>query len=287
MNSHSCSNCLFIFISMEFISRSEVLYIRSVVVSILIISSLVILYKCQMGSEPLGRQFVLDLSFQNIVNRAVPNSSYTVKLPYGFVVSPDDVEQIRIEGAGQLSAYFSFDNTPRYSGRSVTIKGVIPDVDLSGLVTSRDGCLELLNEDECLELATDLSDEAIGDIASSSYGNSADLMSIRNITQEQWRYLVGLYSFAKQRAEDGNDIRLVLGVDGMSKDYRPILRLEYRSSSNESWQSYGESASLSWLPVEVVPSLNISLEELALISGYGLSLVKSELSVASSQPPMK
>lgn len=272
---------------MEFLSRSEILYIRSFVVSILIILSLVILYKCQVGNEPLGRQIVLELSFQNTVNRAVPDSSYAVKLPYGFVVSPGDVERIRTEGAGQLSAYFSFDNTPKYSGRSVTIKGVISDADLSGLVTSPEGCLEVLSENECLELATDLNEKAVSDIASSSYGNSADLMSVRNITQEQWQYLVSLYSLAKQRARDGDDIRLVMGVDGMSKDYRPVWWLEYRSSSNELWQSYGETANLSWFPVEVVPSLSIALEELVLISGYGLSLVTSELSVASSQPPMK
>lgn len=260
------------------------MYIRSAVVSILIILSLVILYRFQSDSVQPGRQVALVLSFQNLVNREVPKSEYTVKLPYGFEGVDSDSTRVRVDDTGQSIAHVVFDNTPKYSGRTVTLEGVIHPVDLSDLVTNSDGCLELLNVNECLALAGAFSREDRAEVALKSYERNKNLMHMRDIALAQWVALIDIYGYAKVRAEEGDEIRLTLGVDSMSSVYQSILRLEYRSSAEGGWVDYWESVGEGWLPVEVVSSLGVSWEGLGLVEGYGLSLVKTEASLVSSLP---
>jgi hypothetical protein len=256
--------------------------IKSVVLIVVFICSIFAVYHFQNTSIIDGRNFRLTLNFQNTLNRVVKDSEYAIELPYGFVAQPEASVSAQTIDFGERRAQLAFGEIPKYAGKTVVIEGVIVDVSLPDFTTSITSCLHPLIDEHCSKLVGEDADPAeITLLIEQSFKENEQLLLSEGLDKAKWMNLIELFQLAHLKQAEGSQIRIVRGIDSTSRIYKSEIWLETKKQAESIWLPVSPVFTNGvWLATYVYPEFGGLIPDLNWISGYGLTLVNSELEIA-------
>jgi hypothetical protein len=256
--------------------------IKSLVLIVASICSIFAVYYFQNTSSLEGRDFHLTLHFQNGLNRVVKDSEYAIELPYGFLAQPSASVSAQTMGLGERRAQLVFGETPKYAGQTVVINGVIADVSLPDFPTSLSSCLHLLTDEHCSKLiGKDIDPEEVTLIVEQSFKENKQLLLAEGLDKAKWQNLIELFQLAHLEQTEGRQVRIVRGMSSASSTYKSGIWLEAKKQSGSLWLPvHSAFTNGAWLATHIYPEFGASIPDVNWISGYGLTLVNSELEIA-------
>jgi hypothetical protein len=259
--------------------------IKSLVLIVTSICSVFLIYQLQSSPDIEGRNFHLSLSFQNTLNRPSKDSEFSVSLPYSFKTQSSALYHAQTKGLDERSIQLVFGQTPKYSGQSVEIAGVITDSVLPDVVTELSDCLSPLIKEVCLQLISEsATPEKVFELAEQSFEANQQLLLSQGFDEAKWTNLVALYRLAHLKVIDGYQVRFIKGINPKLNSYEADIWLEIRKPQELVWQPTDESFSKDqWLAIYIYPEFGGTLADLRLIHGYGLDIVNSKLEIESQQ----
>jgi hypothetical protein len=256
--------------------------IKPLIIIVTSICSIFAIYHFQNTSSLEGRNFRLTLSFQNTLNRVVKDSEYAIELPYGFVAQPEASVSAQTIGFGERRAQLAFGATPKYAGQVAVIEGVITNVSLPDFTTSLTSCLHPLIDEYCSKLVGKYADSAeITLLTEQSFKENEQLLLSEGLDKAKWMNLIELFHLGHLKQAEGMQIRIVRGINSTSSIYEPEIWLETKKQTESTWLPVRPAFTNGvWLATYVYPEFGGSIPSLNWISGYGLTLVNSELEIA-------
>lgn len=258
---------------------------KSLVLIVASICSVFAVYHFQKSHSIEGRDFRLALHFQNSLNRIVKDSEYAIELPYGFVNQPGGSVSAQTVGFGERRAQLVFGEAPKYAGQTVVIEGVITTTTLPDITTTLSPCLHLLTDEYCSKLIEkNIDSTELKLLVEQSFKENEELLLSEGLDRAKWQNFIELFQAAHLKQAKGSQIRIVKGIDSASSTYESEVWLESKSPAEPVWLPVSPVFSNgSWLTIYVYPGFGDSIPDMNLISGYGLTLVSSELEI-ESQP---
>lgn len=255
--------------------------IKSLVLIVTSICAIFAVYYFQYTSSIEGRKFRLTLHFQNSLNRVVKDSEYAIELPYGFVAQPRAFVSAQTIGLGERRAQLVFGETHKYAGQTVVIDGVITDVVIPDISTTISSCLYLLTDKNCSKLIEkDIDPKEITLLIEQAFKENERVILAEGLDKAKWLNLVEVFRMAHLKQTEGSQVRVVKGIDVASSTYESEVWLEVKRKTEPLWLPVHASfARGAWLATYVYPEFGGSISDLNWISGYGLTLVNSELEV--------
>ena len=259
--------------------------IKYLVIIAISICSVFLIYQLQSSPDIEGRNFHLSLNFQNTLNRSSKDSEFSVSLPYSFKTQSSALYQAQTKGLDERSIQLVFGQTPKYSGQSIEVAGVITDSVLPDVVTQLADCLSPLIKEVCLQLTSEsTTPEKVFELAEQSFEANQQLLLSQGFDEAKWTSLVALYRLAHLKVIDGYQVRFIKGINPKSNSYKADIWLELRKTQEVVWQPTEESlAKDQWLAIYIYPEFGEILADLRLIRGYGLDIVNSKLEIESQQ----
>jgi hypothetical protein len=229
------------------------------------------------------------VNFQNTLNRSSKDSEFSVSLPYSFKTQSSALYQAQAKGLDERSIQLVFGQTPKYSGQSIKIEGVITDSVLPDVVTHLEDCLAPLTKEMCIQLVSEHTlPEKILELAAQSFEINQQLLLSQGFDGTKWSNLVELYRLAHLKLIDGYQVRFIKGIDPKLNSYKADIWLEIRKPQELVWRPTEESlAKDQWLAIYIYPEFGEILADLRLIRGYGLDIVNSKLEKESPQTANK
>lgn len=259
--------------------------IKYLVIIAISICSVFLIYQLQSSPDIEGRNFHLSLNFQNTLNRSSKDSEFSVSLPYSFKTQSSALYQAQTKGLNERSIQLVFGQTPKYSGQSIEIVGVITEFVLPDVVTQLADCLSPLIKEVCIQLTSEsTTPEKVLELAEQSFEANQQLLLSQGFNEAKWTNLVALYRLAHLKVIDGYQVRFIKGINPKLNSYKADIWLEIRKPQELVWQPTEESlAKDQWLAIYIYSEFGEILADLRLIRGYGLDIVNSKLEIESQQ----
>jgi hypothetical protein len=256
---------------------------KSLVLIVISICSVFAVYHFQNTPNIEGRDFRLTLHFQNSLNRVVKDSEYAIELPYGFVAQPGASVSAQTIGFGERRVQLFFGETPKYAGQTVVIEGVITNAPLPDITTTLSSCLHPLTDKHCSKLIEkDVDPAELTLLVEQSFKENEQLLLSEGLDRAKWQNLIELFRLAHLKQAEGNQIRIIRGVDSTSGLYKSEIWLEIKKQEKSTWLPiHSTFTNEAWLATYVYPDFGASIPDSSWMKGYGLTLVDSALEITT------